>query len=69
MVVTKYAVSIKMIASKLLTRQCNFPCLFVVVTSPLDLFQQVSEVRPDWDVVLPRPKLVVEMLVVAGILL
>lgn len=40
-----------------------------MVTSPVDLFQQVPEVRPDWDVVLPRLKLIVEMLVVAGILL
>jgi len=43
--------------------------LSIVVTSPLDLLQQVSEVRPDRDVVLPRPQLSVEMLVVARILL
>lgn len=43
--------------------------LFIMTTSPVDLFQQVSKVRPDWEVVLPRPKLVVEMLVVARILL
>lgn len=43
--------------------------LFIMVTSPPDLFQQVSKVRPDWEVVLPWPKFVVEMLIVARILL
>lgn len=43
--------------------------LFVMATSPPDLFQQVSEVRPDREVVLPWPELIVEMLIVARILL
>lgn len=43
--------------------------LFIMATSPPDLFQQVSKVRPDWEVVLPWPELVVEMLIVARILL
>lgn len=43
--------------------------LFIMATSPPDFFQQVSEVCPDWDVVLPWPELIVEMLIVAGILL
>lgn len=43
--------------------------LFIMVTSPPNLFQQVSKVRPNWEVVLPWPKLAVEMLIVARILL
>lgn len=43
--------------------------LLVVVTRPLDLPQQVSQVCPDRDVVLPRSKLLVEMFVVPRILL
>lgn len=43
--------------------------LFVMFTSPLDFFQQVSQIRPDGNVVLPWCKLIVEMLVVARILL
>lgn len=40
-----------------------------MATSPPDHVQQVSKVRPDWDVVLPWPELIVEMLIVARILL
>lgn len=40
-----------------------------MAASPPDLVQQVSKVRPDWDVVLPRPELIVEMLIIARILL
>lgn len=40
-----------------------------MVPSPLDLFQQVSEVSSDGDVVLPGNQLLVEMLIVDGILL
>lgn len=43
--------------------------LIVMVLSPLDLVQQVSQVGPDWDVVFPRPQIAVEVLVVARILL
>ena len=48
---------------------CSHDHLFVMLAGPLDLLQQVSEVRPDGDVVLPWPELIVEMLVVAGLLL
>lgn len=42
---------------------------FIMAASPPDLVQQVSKVRPDWDVVLPLPELIVEMLIIARILL
>lgn len=42
---------------------------FIMAASPPDLVKQVSKVRPDWDVVLPRSELIVEMLIVARILL
>lgn len=40
-----------------------------MVTSPLDLFQQVSQVRSYWDVVLPCVELIVKVLVIGRILL
>lgn len=47
----------------------HHPHLFIVVTGPLDLLQQVSQVRSNGDVVLPGPQLLVEVFVVAGVLL